>query len=224
MSYKTKKFIINRDIPKIILIIFLISIIVLPIFVDLNEYSNLILVGITAVYAYFTYELLRTTKSNNSLAYIKLEFVCVSDLKSVNFKKLESDIEHSEEYIQIKQDFEDGTLDRNIVFIMAQNMGMGLAIGTKVEIKYDQKTVLDGFHENLTKTLNFGDLKEGGRVGKLFCMFEHASTNDLLNIKKVRSSFQDISGHNNNEGEREYDMTNNIGYIREENVSFIFKK
>lgn len=227
MNSRKLKFVFSRDIPRIILFVFLIALVWLGFQtkLDLGKYSNLFLVGITALYAYLTYELLRITRANKASPYIKLELIFVSKLDSDFFKKYESSIDHAEDYLQVKRDFDNGTAnDRNVVFLRAQNMGNGIAIGTEISIKFDKKASLDDVHKDLSKQLHLADLQEGDVTTRLFCVFDRASSNDFLEIRKAEVSFQDISIHNSGEGAWKYDATNNIGHIREDGVVVILKR
>lgn len=226
MNYNmTKNFIPNKDLPRIFTILFITALIFFgykyP--TSLNQYSNLILVGITSIYVYVTYELLRSTRGNKISPYVNLEYIIISDLKTEFFKKYEPFVEKSEEYLMIQKDLEsENKTERNIVFVKIENTGDSVAIDIELEIKYSKKTFFDE-HNNLDKKISFKDLKKTETAIKIFEVYEHPSSNDYLEITESKVKLKDIALHNNGESPIKNDFSKRISHTRDEGSSIVFK-
>lgn len=222
MTFKRK---IKRGIPLSVLIIFLVTLVIVgicsPNFAD--RYSNLFLVAITAVYAYFTFSLLKATRLTKAFPHLSLTLVSVSSFKSDLYKRYETSIEQSEEFLRAKQaDDEGGNSDRNYIFINAENTGESLAIAPKIDITFKRKTAIEGENDG-HKIFNLSDLKVGEKITKLLCVFDHASKNDFIQIKSADLSYGDIGGYKDDETPSRYDMLESMGRFQDENVQIILK-
>lgn len=220
-----RKFIFARDFPRFLTILFLLFLIWLGYESpdQISRYSNLILVGITAVYAFLTYEILRSTRSNKMSPYINIEYIIVSDLKSDFFKKYEPSVEKSEEYLFIKNDSQsEKPTDRNVVFVKAENTGDSVAIDIELEIKYARKNFFDE-HKILNKNIPFQDLKKGEVAIKIFEIFEHPSANDYLQISKSQIKFKDIALYNSGESAIKNDLSAHTGHLRDDGTVIVLK-
>jgi hypothetical protein len=220
-----RKLIFVRDFPRILTVIFLALLIWLGYKSpdQISRYSNLILVGITAIYAYLTYEILRSTRNNKISPYVNIEYIIASDFKSDFFKNYESSIEKSEEYLVIKSDSEsENPTDRNVVFVKAENTGDSVAINIELEIKYTRKNFFDE-HKGLDKKIPFQDLKKGEVAIKIFEVFEHPSANDYLQISKSQIKFKDIALYNSGEKPIRNDLSAHTGHLRDDGAIIVFK-
>jgi hypothetical protein len=225
MNFKFKT---ERDIPRLLLVVFLLVVLFSkPLGLDLNQYNEILLVCITAIYAYFTYELLRITKNNRSFPYIKVDFVVASSLSSDFFDQYRQDVVQNQAFTTLDQ--HDETVDqdgRNIVFLRVENTGESLAINVEVKIKFDRKNYLQQEEEGLYRTIHLKDLKSGEASLELLELFEHPSSNNYYKITNIELTHSDAVRFNSDESPFVRNLTKNAGQDLEEGtlVNFIIQK
>jgi len=225
MTFDNYKFIAGRDLPRVLIVIFVASLFYISFQTELNveKYTGVFLVGITAVYAYLTYELLRITKHNKISPYIKIDFLVISNLNSSFFQKYEKHVNKTPEYITLKQnEGVENSEARNIIFIKAENTGESLAIGAEVILKYKSKNFVKESSIPEHK-ITFQDLKPGESSIQILEIYEHATLKDYYEIEGASIGMRDIGSHYSGENPKQRDIIQNIAQEREPEAVVLFK-
>lgn len=225
MNYKSYSFVPARDIPYIVTFIFLISLWVLGYRFSAiaNQYANLILIGVTAVYVHVTYELLRQTRNNKNLPYVGVEFIVVSDMNADFFKTYEDVVEQTPEYLTVRADASGANpTSKNIVFVKVQNTGESVAISPELKLTYSRKNFLDE-HRGREKTIHFKDLQIKDVSLKMIEVYEHPTSADYMEISSSIIWFKDIGRYHTGESPIKTDFSQRTSFLRDGGVSIVFR-
>ncbi len=225
MSFERYTFVPARDIPYMITGAFILCLgflgYVKP---DIaNQYANLILVGVTAVYVHVTYELLRQTRNNKNLPYVGVEFLIASDLRGDFFQSYEKYVEQTPEFLTVRADANSAnSTPKNIVFVKVQNTGESVAIAPELELKYSRKNFLDEDRDR-EKRVTFKDLQIRDTSIKMLEVYEHPTSADYLEISKSKVWFKDIGRYHTGESPIKTDFSKRTSHLRDDNVSIVFR-
>jgi len=188
-----------------------------------QEYSGLFLVGVTLFYAYFTYEILRSTRMNRVLPHISIDYIVVSKIDSDALQDYIPYIDPTEKFIQVKKDLSlEGATSKDIIFVKLENVGDSVAIDVEFEIQYSKKN-LGEEQAHQSKKISFRDLKRGQIAVGMLEVYDNPSTNDYFDIEKCLVKFNDVSRRYSKEGAMMHDFSKQVHHTRDDGVSIVFK-
>ncbi len=158
-----------------------------------NTYANSVLVIVTAIYAYLTYELLLSTRQGRSMPYVNVEFILVNKLDDDFLKKNSSFLRPTEKLNKLREDLKRTEYKMNAVFVKVENISETIAVDVNFETNYAKRSLSDETHAT-TKTISFGELKKGESIVDIVDIFELPSENDYFKIRYCTVEFNDING------------------------------
>jgi len=169
-----------------------------------SPYSDLVSTISTLMFVYLTYETLRQTRQNENLPLINIEFLIMNKMDDA-FIKANPTLVMNEQVKKLQEDFKNDTPPKkDMIFVIAENIGGTTAIGVKLDINYSKQM----FGKNFTQTVNipFGTLKAGENRVELVECFEDPAKNDYFEIKEIKTIFNTVSRQHFSERPKKTDI------------------
>lgn len=179
-----------RCIAVIILAILVFSVIFFP--EKFNSYANGILVIVTAVYAYLTYEILLSTRQSRILPYVNVEFILVSKLDESFIKQNGAFLRRTDRLNKLQQDLARPEYKMNAVLVKVENISETTAVNVSVKTAYQKQSLSEII--NSDKQIAFGTLKKGESAIDIVEVFEAPSNSDYFRLRDGIIEFTDING------------------------------
>ncbi len=219
-----KKRNLSRDISRLLIIIFLI---IVCIFVlkapELfgQKYSSFFLIVITAVYAYLTYEILRSTKVNRSLPSLSIEYLFVSKLDSDILNDYKRYIDPTEIFLQLQKTCQGSSIRKDFIFVKFENLGDGAALDIELNIKYNKNN--RGDEGSVSKKVKFKDLKSEEISLQLLESYDDPTQDDYFEMRECYVMFNDIGRRYSKDKPIKWDFSEKAASRRDNNSLVFFK-
>lgn len=178
---------------------------------DFKKYSELVLIVVTAVYVFLTYELLLSAREARVLPYINLEFILVDKFDSKFLDRYSSRIKKSEKFDTLQKEYisNPDTFNKNIIFVKVENIGQTNAIDLDANVIYDKKNLGKEITGASQKT-EFGTLKKGYFALDIVEVYDNPTSNDYFRIKKCESTLTDVNSKCMKEAPRSQNFSKTI--------------
>jgi hypothetical protein len=207
--------------PPILLAIFIVCLFIAN-HIDPNKflkYSSSITIGVTTIYVYLTYEILRKTRAYRSIPHIDLEHILVSNLTSDYLQPFDNAINKNKTYIDLKQELNtEGARPKDIILVKLENLGKAVATNLEVTIRYDKRN-LEEERKGLEKKICIANFRQDQKHIEIVEVFNSPSASDYFKINSCVAIFHDINGQQAHEASTKEIISKPFSFHRDETTS-----
>lgn len=192
---------LRKTFARLAFLFFFIAVIVLNIINPswLNSYANGLLVLITGIYAFLTYEILMSTREAKNAPYLSVDLLVMSKIPDDFTDKNREALQVDELFKRLKAEQKSGNdFDKNLVFVRVKNIGECNAIDIKIALEYKKQNLAKSDNIN-PDDREFGALEKRHSYLYLLEVFDAPVGSDYLQIKKFKLEYGDI-GNKHNKG------------------------
>ncbi len=189
----------------------------------IDRYSGLLLVLVTMFYAYFTYLLLITTKTNIPKPCIDAQFILKNKLEPEFIERYGPYLREDDRFKRVEKEAQESGFNKDLVFLKVKNLGTAMALDVILNIEYEFS---NGGNYNFRKNpLKLGNIeKDGNENIKLVEVYESPDSQDSFNLKKCILNFHDITSKQEGEASKESDIFSDLQSSIDEGVTINFSK
>ena len=163
----------------------------------LSSNSSVLLIAVTSIYVYLTYEVVRATQSGRPMPNLSVEYLLVENSDSPLIKDKLQDIESSAKYKEFLESESTDPKAQAAVFLKIQNNGATDAINNSFDIVLEQNSLNEKIKIE-KPNVKFRDLRKGEQILFLLAVYKKPTKKDSLSIKKLKVTYTDVSGKHNN--------------------------
>ncbi len=190
---------------------------------SIDRYSGLLLVLVTMFYAYFTYLLLITTKTNITKPFIDTQVILKSKLEPEFIEKYGVYLREDDRFKRIEKEAQDVSFNKDLVFIKVKNMGTAIALDVILDIEYEFSN--GGIYNIRNNPLKLGNIeKDRNENIKLVEVYENPHPEDFFNLKKCILNFHDITSKQEGGAVKKNDIFSDLQSYIDGGVTINFSK